>query len=231
MAGTIHTGHRARVKQEFLQNGFNDHTPPHKILEMLLFFCLPQGDTNPLAHELLNHFGSLAAVLDAPVEELVRFKGLTESNAVLLKLILPVARAYRISQQEAGFGFESPDAIGRFLLDRYLGETEERLSIISLNGMAQLLSFDYVASGDLTSVGVSTRQIIELVLKTGATCVIMAHNHPKGVALPSGADIAMTETVSSALKHIGVHLIDHIIIARDDYVSLAQSRQYKQLFE
>lgn len=230
ISGELHKGHRARVKRDFLENGFADNTPPHKILELLLFFCLPQGDTNQLAHELINTFGSIAGVLDAPVEELVKFKGITESNAVLLKLVLPVSRAYRASLSQKGFGFKNADEIGSFLLDRFLGEENERLAILSLNGAAELLSFDYVATGDITSVGVSTRQIIELVLKTGATCVVMAHNHPHGVALPSGADEKITETVGVALSHIGVHLLDHIIIASDDYVSMAQSEPYRQLF-
>ncbi|MCQ2449792.1 MAG: DNA repair protein RadC, partial [Clostridia bacterium] len=89
---SLHAGHRARVKQEFLAHGFHENTPPHKILELLLFFCLPQGDTNPLAHELINRFGTLTGVLQAPVEELTQFKGLTENNVVLLKLILPLAQ-------------------------------------------------------------------------------------------------------------------------------------------
>lgn len=219
------------MKKDFLENGFSDSTPPHKILEMLLFFCLPQGDTNPLAHQLIDRYGSISGVLDAPVEELIKFKGITESNVVLLKMILPVARAYRESQQKRGFGFKNPDEIGKFLLDRYLGETRERFSILSMDGMAQLLSFDFLGNGDISSVGVSSRQVIELILKTGATCVIVAHNHPGGIALPSASDIATTKMLNVALKHIGVHLIDHIIIAGDDYVSLNQSEQYAYIFD
>lgn len=230
MSGELHKGHRSRVKREFLENGFGENASPHKILELLLFFCLPQGDTNGLAHELLNSFGSIAGVLDAPVEQLVKFKGITESNVVLLKLILPIARLYKISQHQKGLGFKDADEVGGFLLDRFFGITEERLAILSLNDAASVLSFDFVAYGDIGSVGVSTRQIIELVLKTGASCIVMAHNHPRGVALPSSADEEITETVGAALGHIGVKLIDHIIIAEDDYVSMAQSVQYRHLF-
>ena len=83
----LHEGHRDRIRQEFLQHGFDQNTPPHKILEILLFYCVQRADTNPIAHELINKYGSVAAVLDAPVEELAAFKGLSERSAVLLKLI------------------------------------------------------------------------------------------------------------------------------------------------
>ncbi len=231
MADGCHIGHRARMKKDFLENGFPDSTPQHKILEMLLFFCLPQGDTNPLAHQLIERYRTIGGVLDAPVEELVKFKGITESNVVLLKMILPIARLYRDEQHKRGFGFKNPEEIGKFLLDRYLGETRERFSVLSMDGMAQLISFDFLSEGDISSVGVSSRQVIELILKTGATCVIVAHNHPGGIALPSSGDIAVTKMLKVALKHIGVHLIDHIIIAGDDYVSLNQSEQYADIFE
>ncbi|MBE6728064.1 MAG: hypothetical protein E7562_05395 [Ruminococcaceae bacterium] len=226
-----HKEHRKRVKEEFLANGFNSKTPEHKILELLLFFCIPRIDTNDIAHQMIDKFGSISGVLDAPVEELVKFKGITESNAVLLKLIMPVSNAYRRSLRHKGFGFRNHDEIGDFLRDCFLGLSEEKLGILCLNGALQFLSFDYVASGDLTSVGVSTRKIIEYVLKTDATCVIMAHNHPGGIALPSPADEQITQVVSEALSHIGVHLLDHVVIADDDYVSMVLSHQYEHLFK
>ena len=90
----LHDGHRERMREEFLKYGFNSATPEHKMLEMLLFHCIPRTDTNDLAHMLLNRFHNLAGVLDAPIEELCEFPKLTRSNATLLKLIMPVARKY-----------------------------------------------------------------------------------------------------------------------------------------
>ena len=91
----LHKDHRKRVKQDFLRNGFDHKTPSHKILEMLLFYCISRKDTNDLAHELINRYGSLSGVLDAPVKELITFNGLTESNVGLLKMIMPIARVYQ----------------------------------------------------------------------------------------------------------------------------------------
>lgn len=226
-----HEHHRKRVKQEFLAHGFNSQTPEHKVLELLLFFCIPRIDTNEIAHDMINKFGSIAGVLDAPVEELVKFKGITENNVALLKLIMPVANYYRKTVHKKNFGFKNHSEIGKFLLDCYLGETEEKLGILSLDGAVRFLSFEFIATGDISSVGVSTRNIIEHVLKTGATGVIMVHNHPGGIALPSPTDIQITEMVAAALSHIGVHLADHIIIADDDYVSMLMSHQFEYIFK
>lgn len=230
MADDIHKGHRARVKSEFLKNGFEENTPPHKILEFLLFYCLPQGDTNPLAHELVDAFGGLNGVLDAPVDELIKFKGLTENNVALLKAIIPISRCYKAARYKSGIVFGSMDEIGKFMIDKFFGLTVERFAILGLDGAVRMRSFDFLSSGDISSVGVSSRQVVELVLKRNVTGVIMAHNHPQGVALPSGADISVTQTIFNALSGIGVHLLDHLIIANDDYVSLAQSSQYKHIF-
>ena len=231
MAENIHKGHRERVKKEFLANGFNKNTPPHKILEALLFFCLPQGDTNPLAHDLLDRYGTIADVIDAPVVELVTFKGITESNVVLLKLIPTLMRVYNADKSAARPCFRSKADIGDYILGQYVGFTEECLSLLSLDGNARLLSFDIIERGDIGSVGVSTRKIIEHVLKTKARFVIMAHNHPGGNALPSAADERLTKTIASALSHINVCLEDHIVIADNDYVSMKQSERYSEIFE
>ena len=82
---SIHTGHRGRVKEEFLARGI-EGWPDHRVLELMLFFALPQGDTNPLAHELIDRFGSLDRVLDALPEELMKTPGLGTHAATFLKL-------------------------------------------------------------------------------------------------------------------------------------------------
>lgn len=227
----IHKGHRQRVKKEFLEYGFNENTPHHKILEMLLFFCIPQGDTNPLAHELLNKYNnSIVDVLEAPVEELIKFKGLTESNVVLLKLIMPIARQYSKDETRKIKSFSSYSDIGNFLLNQFSGYTEENLALLCLDGVGHKKGFSIVEKGDIASVGVSTRKIIQTALSSNASCAVLAHNHPSRIALPSSQDIAITKTVAEALSHINVRLIDHIIIAEDDYVSMAQTEKYKYIF-
>lgn len=231
MSENLHAQHRQRVKKEFLAHGFSKDTPPHKVLELLLFFCLPRNDTNPLAHELLNRFGSVAGVLDAPVSELITFKGLTESNVVLFKLIPEIARRYWEDQVDADCVFHNYDEMGEFLCRAHFGYSEEKVSILCLSSNAKLLAHDFLANGNISSVGVSMRDIAEIALRNGATCIVLAHNHPSGCALPSPEDVRATQMIASSLAHVGVRLIDHVVIAGDDYVSMAQSACYRDLFD
>ncbi|MBR7070953.1 MAG: DNA repair protein RadC [Clostridia bacterium] len=231
MAENLHAKHRSRVKKEFLKHGFQKDTPPHKVLELLLFFCVPRCDTNPLAHELLNRFGSLAGVLNAPVEELVRFSGLTESNVVLFKLIPEVARRYWEDQVDADHAFRNLDDVGEYLCRSHFGFTEEKVSVLCLSSNAKLLAHDFLANGNVSSVGISMRDVAEIALRNDAAAVVLAHNHPSGCALPSPEDVRVTEMVSISLAHVGVRLLDHVVIAADDFVSMAQTPKYRYLFE
>ncbi len=231
MGENLHAGHRERMKKEFLTNGFTPDMPEHKKLELLLFYCIPRIDTNDIAHELLNRYGDIPGVLDAPVDELVTFKGITENNVGLLKMIIPIARHYIDKKNSAKLIFNNINEVGDYLLNKFFGLTEENFVAVSLDGKGKLLSFDILSKGDISSVGVSTRDLIQLAFKTNATCIVIAHNHPGGVALPSNEDIAITEAVNIALKQIGVRLLDHIIVANSDYISMNQTPKYQYIFK
>ncbi len=226
----VHDGHRERVRQEFLQHGFDCNTPPHKILELLLFYCVHRADTNPIAHELVKKYGSVAAVLDAPIDELASFKGLSERSAVLLKLIMPIAQRYIYDKQEQKPTFRSLDSIGKYMLGRFLGESKEKVAVTCLDTKGSMLDFSLLGEGDFDSVGVSNRALAKKALDCNAAAVVICHNHPNGVALPSDNDVEFTKQAAVALRGIGVQLIDHIIIADTDFVSMAQSEKYGYIF-
>lgn len=230
MDKNLHEGHRERVRQEFLQHGFDRNTPPHKILELLLFYCVQRADTNPLAHELIAKYGSIAAVLDAPVGELAEFKGLGERGAVLLKLIMPTARRYIWDKSEQKPTFCGLDDIGKYIFNLYLGETQEKAGVMCLDTKGKLLKFDFLADGDLSSVGLSNRELAKTVLDCNATAAVLCHNHPNGIAVPSDSDIKITRLAAETLSKIGVQLIDHIIVCDTDFVSMAQSEKYGYIF-
>lgn len=231
MGEGIHDGHRERVKQEFLKNGFNESTPPHKVIEMLLFYSIPRKDTNDLAHLLVNRFGSISGILDAPVEQLTEIKGISLNTAVLIKLIISVARIYHSEKSKNSGGYTNFDDVCKYIVSRYFGYTKEMFSVTSFSGNGRILGFDILGEGNVSEVNVSTREIIETVLKRQAVCAIIAHNHPNGTAVPSDEDIAITKNIQIALSHINVKLLDHIVICGDDYVSMSQSRLYKKIFE
>lgn len=226
----IHEHHRQRVKEKFRKYGLQGMAP-HEVLELLLFFSVPQKDTNPIAHELINTFGSLRAVFDAPYEALVKVKGVGEHTATLLKLMVPLMRTYseNLGRKQKAL-LNNTDALGAYLLGKYFGYRKEMVSLICLDTTYNEIAFEKICDGDVTGADFSVRRVIEAVIKHTATYVVLAHNHPSGLALPSHMDIETTKQVAVALEHVGVRLLDHVILVEDDYVSLRDSKGFRKLF-
>lgn len=222
----IHDGHREKKRQQFLRHGL-DSFADHEVLELLLFYAIPRKDTNPIAHALMDRFGSLDAVLSAPVEELCRVKGVGESAAALLKLTPQVYRRSRIAAAERERVLNSSQRAGDYLLELFTGETAEVLYELCLDRKGKLLACRRVGEGGVSSINVDLRKIVENALLTGASGVILSHNHPSGIALPSADDCAATVRVKEALKTVGLVLVDHIVVADGDYVSMADSGQLR----
>lgn len=231
MSDNLHKGHRERVRKEFLENGFNEKTPPHKILEMLLFYSIPRKDTNEIAHELINRFGSFEAVFNAPYEQLMKVKGISENTAALIKLMIPIASRYNSKMISKNAVLNNCNQLGRYLVAKYIGFSKETLAITSLNAKGKVLGFDVLSVGDVSSVELSVRRVIETVIKRNPVCVVMSHNHPSGNAIPSADDIRLTANISDTLSSINVRLLDHIIICDNDYVSMAQSKEFDYIFQ
>ena len=224
---SIHDGHRQRMKDRFIEQGFDSFTQVQAI-EMMLFYCIPRQDTNELAHRLLERFGSFSQVLDADLEELQSVKGIGESAAIFLKLFPAVARYYQIDKVRLeGKPLLTTEACGAYLLPYFLGRCNETVFLLSLDAKAKVISCRLVGEGGINSAGVPIRRIVEIALAAKATSVILAHNHPSGIALPSPEDVSTTQRVATALQAVDVILADHLVIADDDFTSLVQSGYYR----
>ncbi len=231
MSENIHAGHRNRLKEEILSANITDLKPPEKLLEMLLFYGIPQKDTAGIARELIKTFGDFSGVLDADIEDLVKIKGMTRNAASLIKLMRPVGRTYILSKFGEKQTLKNHEEIGNYILTRYYSLNRECFSLLCLNRLGKVISFEIIMSGNVDSVGVSIRTILEKVMKSEATAVVIAHNHPGGVALPSYQDIEITKSIKQSLDIISVNLVDHIIVGDADYVSMASSREFSYLFK
>ena len=204
----IHDGHREKMRQRFMTGGL-DAFADHEILELLLYYAIPRRDTNPIAHALMERYGSLPAVLSAPMEDLKRTEGIGESAAVLLHLVPQVCRRARLAQVGEDQVLNSSERAGAYLLECFDGESREVIYQLCLDRKGKLLA--------------CKRLLVENAILTGASAVILAHNHPSGVALPSDGDYTATMRVRAALNAIGIELADHIIVADGDFVSMADS--------
>ena len=218
----IHDGHRAKMRQRFLKGGL-DSFADHEALELLLYYAIPRRDTNPIAHALMNRYGSLSAVLAAPIEDLKKVEGIGESAAILLKLAPQLAAKARLADIEKETVLNTVDRVGDYLLEQFEGETNEVIYQLCLDRKGKLLACKRLTEGGVTNADLDLRRIVENAILTHASGVVLSHNHPSGLALPSPEDIAATLRVKSALVTIGVTLVDHIIVADRDFVSLEQS--------
>ena len=218
---SIHDGHRQRLKERYLQEGLDSFTQV-QVLELMLFHCLPRKDTNPIAHALLERFGSLARVLDASVVKLTEVDGISENGATCLKLVREIERRYALSQGEEII-LNTIDDCCEYLSRFFKGKKNETVFLLSLDAKLKMLSCREVGEGSVNYASVPIRRVVEMALDDGATSVILAHNHPSGIAIPSNDDIQTTRRLAMALSTVEIQLADHIVVAEDEYVSMVQS--------
>lgn len=221
----MHEGHRGRLKHRFRAEGLDNFSEVN-ILELLLFFSIPRRDTNPIAHALLNKYGSLVNVLDADFDDLITVDGITENSATLIKLLLPLYRYYMSSKSKPDVIMNDVSAAAKYLAKTYIGQTDEVVRILAIDSKGKLIGTYTLFEGNFNSVDINLRKLVETVILTKASSIILAHNHPNGIALPSEQDIATTKEIRRVLRTISVELLDHIIVADDDFVSLSQSGEF-----
>ncbi len=219
---SIHKGHRERLKQRFLEEGLDNFTDI-QVLELLLFYSIQRKDTNPIAHALLDHFGSLSRVLEAPIEELQKVPQITEHSAVLLKLVTELARYYQVDSAQQTEILTTLEDCGKYLVPRFFGRTKETVFLLCLDAKCKVLCCKELGEGSVNSASISVRKVVETALSSNATTVVLAHNHPSGIAVPSSEDIQTTKRIAGALNAVEIYLADHIVVADGDYVSMVQS--------
>ena len=222
---SVHKGHRERLKQRFLEEGLDNFTDI-QVLELLLFYAVPQRDTNPIAHELLERFGSLSQVLEAPGEELKKVDGIKGNAATLLALVTQLCRYYQVDSAQRTEILNSLEACGAYLLPRFFGRIRETVFLLCLDAKCKVICCKELGEGSVNAASISIRKVVETALNANATSVILAHNHPSGLALPSEEDVLTTKRLYAALQAVDIVLADHLVVADGDYVSMAQTPRY-----
>ncbi len=216
----VHDGHRNRKREQFARHGI-DAFADHEVLELLLYYAIPRRDVNPIAHALLDRFGSLEGVFSAPAEELELVPGVGKNAALLVALVPQVYRRVRQSAAREQI-LDTTERMGAFFLEQFVAQSQEVMYQLCLDAKGRMLNCRKVSEGDVASVGLNLRRIVENALRCNAVMVALAHNHPSGVALPSREDRVATIQIRDALEAVHVRLVDHIIVADDDFVSMRQ---------
>ena len=182
MADHPHEGHRGRLRERFRTNSLSGFAS-HEALELLLSYCIPKRDVNPLAHALIDRFGSFSGVLDAAPEELERVSGIGEYSATFLNLVAQAAGYYQRDKYRSLTTLMTVPDMGKYCMSLFLNDTSEKLYLVALNIHGQLLGSHLICSGSLDELIIYPRQVVDAALRSNAYAVVITHNHPGRFAL------------------------------------------------
>lgn len=225
-SGGCHDGHRQRMREKYIrcgEEGFEDH----ELLEMLLYYCVSRRNTNETAHGMLDRFGTLENVFAADIEELEQFDYISKNGAVLIKLVGEMHRRCLIEKAGAVRRYDSIEKVGDFLVGLFKGQNTEKLYLLTFDSGMKMLDCACISEGTIGSVNVCIRKIVEITVCSKASNVIVAHNHPGGIAIPSKNDISLTHQLENLLELIDARLLCHMIVAGDRYAPIINSMNGK----
>ena len=218
-----HAGHRKRMKEKFLNFGpkiFEDH----ELLEMLLFYSIPQKNTNDIAHELINKFGTPRNVIEADPKMLVQTNNVKDNTVMLFSLISEIYRRDVVTLPTEIKRYDSLSSVGEFFSQYYNGLNEERFCALLLDGSMRLIEFLEIESSSKNSVTIDPAAFARSAVFANASNVIIAHNHPAGASLPSNADRELTSILETTLSAVKISLVEHIIVGEVGYTPTMQIR-------
>ena len=220
---SMHAGHRERLRERLRTAGLSAFSE-HEVLELLLTYAIPQRDVNPLAHELIAVFGSLNAVLSADENELLRVKGMGRSAALLLTMMPQLTRYCQMHSLGERPTIVTMEDARAYCAPLFFGVAEEQIYMLCLDQAGHVLHRSLLHTGTVDQVALHPRTVVETAIRHKAHSVILAHNHPSGVAAPSQPDIDVTKRITTALYLIGIQLVDHMIFAGSEAYSMVRGR-------
>jgi DNA repair protein RadC len=217
-AAPHHLGHRERLRRRFAEGG-EAALPDYELLELLLFRSIPQRDVKPLAKQLIQHFGSFAEVVGAPLSRLREVKGVGESVALDLKIVEAALRRTMKGQVAKKPVLSSWSSVIDYCRLAMAFAEREQFRILFLDRKNALIADEVQQTGTVDHTPVYPREVVRRALELSATALILVHNHPSGDPTPSGADMRMTRELVDIAKPLGIAIHDHIIVGRDGHAS------------
>ncbi|MCC6812137.1 MAG: DNA repair protein RadC [Deltaproteobacteria bacterium] len=215
-------GHRQRLRDRFATSGLSAFED-HEVLELLLTYAVPRKDVKPLAHALLDRFGSLSNVLDAPVADLTKVEGIGEMGATLLHMMPALTRRYLRDRWGHKPQLNTKEDLARFAVDELATATNEVFLLVLLTHENHVLRSLPLHEGSLASAPVYPRLVVEAALRHHAAKVVLAHNHPGGVAQPSDEDVSITQTLVRVFDALSIPIVDHFVVAGPRTFSMADA--------
>ena len=228
---SIHSGHRLRLKER-VQKGGLDSLADHEVLELLLGYCIPYKDTNPIAHKLIDSFGSLGEVFGASERELTKIDGVSAHTAFFLSKFPQMVNRYNKSVRSSPKKILNlQDALDYFYANFTMGKFED-FYILCLDAKCNLIKAISLNSNNPTKIVFDIRDVANQLLSLGTVGIVLFHTHPGGDSRPTDKDIASTKKIVTLIQMLGITVYDHLIIGRDDYFSFKNGKmieKYQQL--
>ena len=216
----MHEGHRDRLRQAYMRG--SELLEDHQLLELMLGYAIPRRDTNPIAHALLKKFRTLRGVLQAEVWQLQQVEGVGERTAVFLKSCLELARRCQKDPNDGKAVYDSLSKYAEYFCPLFFGLEYERVYATYLDNGLHMIDCVLMSEGTYNMSPTTARRFTQMAYDLKASCVVIAHNHPNGMAIPSVPDITFTDSLKAQLEEIDVFLLDHIVIAENKYRSIMQ---------
>lgn len=219
----VHDGHRERLRSRFLASpsSFEDH----ELLELLLFYVFPRVNTNEIAHDLLNRFGSIKGVLDAGIPALTQVNSIGDKAALFIRVVSETLSRYKVDEVDIRNPLESYDALSLYLRNLFVGTENEITYVLLFDSKNRLILSSQIAEGYSCGNVISMREMVQLATSSNAASIILAHNHPHGKAIPSREDLAVTNNVNTVMALMGINFIDHFIIADNECMPILNSKK------
>ncbi len=225
----MHENHRARVRERYFAGGL-ENMDDRAVLEMLLFYCIPRKDTNPAAQLLLDTFGSLSGVLEASPDDLRSLKGIGDNAAAFLTMLPQVCKRYMTGTlTEKSLWLDDFEAVSQFVASSFLAEKNEIFMLLCFDSTGRLTNTSETR-GEKGSVTPDFDSLLDFARRSRAKTVIIAHNHPDGVASPSKDDVSSTEEFVKAFAQNGITLADHFIAGAGGVLSMRSTERFSSLF-
>lgn len=219
-----HKGHRQRMRERVQSYGL-DSLAEHEALEYVLYLTNAQKDTNGIAHDLIDRFGDFAAVLEASEEELCTVEGVGLSTARMLHLLPQISRYYGRSRTRTTRCIKTTEQMGSYLMAKFAWSDYERAMLVSLDSRKRVRAAVWLREGTSDRVSLDIKNVVAAAIKGGTDAVVLCHNHPNGVALPSLEDMDATGSIARALGLVNVHLLDHFILTDTEYFSMRDANR------
>jgi DNA repair protein RadC len=214
-----HDKHRKRMRERYRKNGA-ESLELHEFIELVLYYALPRVNTNNISHELVNKFKNFANILEADENALKEIFGVSDNATLFFKVLADAVKLYNIDKSRDTGDIKNKIYYENYLVRYYKTETAEKVLLLTLNARMGRISEDIIYVGNVNSASVDMSKMLKIVLVNNASSVILAHNHPNGIAYPSPDDLETTKRILNIFNEVRVNFIDHYVVAGNQIASV-----------